>query len=73
MVDISGSSLCHCENKAGQSSEKIPSPAMGGGYKRVALVYPTLYLARDVRVKFPPSNSLPPGEGRLFCVFSLST
>jgi len=26
---------------------------MGEGYKRVALVYPTLYLARDVRVKFP--------------------
>jgi len=46
---------------------------MGGGYKRVALVYPTLYLARDVRVEFPPpSNSLPPGEGGPFCVFSLS-
>jgi len=54
--------------------EKIPSPLMGGGYKRVALVYPSLYLARDVRVKFPPpSNSLPPGEGEPFCAFSLST
>jgi len=52
----------------------FPLHLMGEGYKMGALVYPTLYLARDVRVKFPPpSNSLPPGEGRLFCAFSLST